>query len=103
MAAGVSFVQVHVATDLEICDERDSKGLYARARSGELPAFTGISAPYEPRRWSEIRSIAQYDKESKGSADTRRSATGTRPRERDYRYARRRDRSPYPLHLLGRL
>ena len=61
---------MHVATDLEICDERDSKGLYARARSGELPAFTGISAPYEPRRWSEIRSIAQYDKESKGSADT---------------------------------
>lgn len=42
-----SFVLVHVATPLEECEARDRKGLYARARSGELPAFTGISDPYE--------------------------------------------------------
>ncbi|MEJ5912817.1 adenylyl-sulfate kinase [Pseudokineococcus sp. 1T1Z-3] len=38
---------VHVSTPLEVCEARDVKGLYARARSGELPAFTGVSDPYE--------------------------------------------------------
>lgn len=42
-----SFVLVHVATSLEDCERRDRKGLYAKARSGEIPAFTGISDPYE--------------------------------------------------------
>ena len=42
------FKEVHIATPLSICEERDPKGLYRRARSGEVPAFTGISAPYEP-------------------------------------------------------
>ena len=42
-----SFVLVHVATSLADCEQRDRKGLYAKARSGELPAFTGISDPYE--------------------------------------------------------
>jgi sulfate adenylyltransferase len=41
------FVLVHVATPLEECERRDLKGLYARARSGELDQFTGISDPYE--------------------------------------------------------
>ncbi len=45
--AGGGFVLVHVATPLEECERRDVKGLYARARSGALPAFTGISDPYE--------------------------------------------------------
>jgi sulfate adenylyltransferase len=45
--AGGGFVLVHVATPLEECERRDVKGLYARARSGQLPAFTGISDPYE--------------------------------------------------------
>ncbi len=44
---GVQFVEIHVATPLEVCEARDPKGLYARARRGELPSFTGISAPYE--------------------------------------------------------
>ncbi|MDQ1640997.1 MAG: sulfate adenylyltransferase [Actinomycetota bacterium] len=41
------FVLVHVSTPLEECERRDVKGLYARARTGELPSFTGISDPYE--------------------------------------------------------
>jgi sulfate adenylyltransferase len=41
------FVLVHVATPLDVCEARDRKGLYARARAGDLPAFTGISDPYE--------------------------------------------------------
>jgi sulfate adenylyltransferase len=42
------FVLVYVSTPLEVCEQRDSKGLYARARAGELADFTGISSPYEP-------------------------------------------------------
>jgi bifunctional enzyme CysN/CysC len=42
------FVEVHVDTPLEVCETRDVKGLYARARTGEIPEFTGISSPYEP-------------------------------------------------------
>jgi len=46
-AAGGSFFLVHVATPLEECERRDRKGLYAKARAGEIPDFTGISSPYE--------------------------------------------------------
>jgi bifunctional enzyme CysN/CysC len=46
--AGVPFVEVHVATPLEECERRDPKGLYRRARAGELPGLTGIDDPYEP-------------------------------------------------------
>jgi bifunctional enzyme CysN/CysC len=42
------FVEVYVDTPLEVCEARDVKGLYARARSGAIPEFTGISSPYEP-------------------------------------------------------
>ena len=42
------FVEVHVATPLDTCEARDAKGLYARARAGELRHFTGIDDPYEP-------------------------------------------------------
>ena len=42
------FVEVHVATSLEECERRDPKGLYARARAGEIASFTGVSDPYEP-------------------------------------------------------
>ena len=45
--AGARMVLVHVATALAECERRDRKGLYAKARAGELPDFTGISAPYE--------------------------------------------------------
>lgn len=45
--AGGSFALVHVATPLEECEHRDRKGLYAKARAGLIPEFTGISSPYE--------------------------------------------------------
>ncbi|QSB04585.1 adenylyl-sulfate kinase [Natronoglycomyces albus] len=46
-AAGADFVLVHVATPLEVCEARDRKGLYAKARAGKIKEFTGISDPYE--------------------------------------------------------
>jgi sulfate adenylyltransferase len=52
-AAG-DFVLVHVATSLEECERRDRKGLYARARAGLIPEFTGISDPYEPPEDAEL-------------------------------------------------
>lgn len=52
---GGRFVLVHVATPLHECERRDRKGLYARARRGEIPDFTGISAPYEVPEKPELR------------------------------------------------
>ena len=46
-ASGRPFLLVHISTPLEICETRDRKGLYARARTGEIEHFTGISSPYE--------------------------------------------------------
>jgi sulfate adenylyltransferase len=48
MVGPASFVLVHVATPLEVCEQRDVKGLYAKARRGELTGLTGIDDPYEP-------------------------------------------------------
>ena len=46
--AGVPFVEGHVATPIEVCEERDPKGLYARARAGEITGLTGVDDPWEP-------------------------------------------------------
>ncbi len=48
------FLEVYVNSPLEVCEWRDPKGLYARARTGELKDFTGISAPYEPPLAAEL-------------------------------------------------
>jgi sulfate adenylyltransferase len=48
------FVLVHVATPMSVCESRDSKGLYAKARAGLLQEFTGVSDPYEVPRDAEI-------------------------------------------------
>jgi sulfate adenylyltransferase len=48
------FILVHMATPLEICEQRDRKGLYAKARAGLLQQFTGISDPYEPPAAAEL-------------------------------------------------
>jgi adenylyl-sulfate kinase len=45
---GLRFIEVFVNTPIEVCVERDPKGLYARAKAGQLPGFTGIDDPYEP-------------------------------------------------------
>jgi len=50
-----AFVEVHVATPVEECARRDVKGLYAKATAGEIPAFTGVSDPYEEPTAPELR------------------------------------------------
>ena len=49
------FVEVHVATPVEECERRDVKGLYAKARAGVIPGFTGVSDPYEEPASPELR------------------------------------------------
>ncbi|MGD0594018.1 MAG: adenylyl-sulfate kinase [Acidimicrobiales bacterium] len=50
----VPFLEVYVSTPLEVCERRDPKGLYARARRGEVKRFTGVSAPYEVPHDAEL-------------------------------------------------
>ena len=52
--SGDSFVEIFAKCSLEICEQRDPKGLYKKARAGEIPEFTGISAPYEEPENAEI-------------------------------------------------
>lgn len=51
---GDGFVEVFVDTPIEVCEERDPKGLYKKARAGEIPQFTGITDPYEPPASPEL-------------------------------------------------
>jgi sulfate adenylyltransferase len=53
--AGGGFLEVHVATSLEVCEQRDRKGLYEKARAGIIKEFTGISDPYEEPENPELR------------------------------------------------
>jgi bifunctional enzyme CysN/CysC len=53
-AAGLPFKEVWVSTPLEECEQRDPKGLYAKARRGELPGFTGVDGPYEPPELPDV-------------------------------------------------
>ena len=53
-AAGLPFVEVYVQATVELCETRDPKGLYKKARAGEVKEFTGISAPYEEPLKPEI-------------------------------------------------
>ncbi len=54
LLASGDFVEVYVAADLSVCESRDPKGLYKKARAGEIPEFTGISAPYEAPEQPEL-------------------------------------------------
>ncbi|PRO65339.1 adenylyl-sulfate kinase [Alkalicoccus urumqiensis] len=51
---GGAFLEVYVSTPLDVCEQRDTKGLYAKARSGEISSFTGISSPYETPEAPEL-------------------------------------------------
>ena len=51
---GDRFVEAYVKASVEVCEERDVKGLYAKARSGEIKEFTGVSDPYEPPENPEL-------------------------------------------------
>lgn len=57
VAAGVPFFEVFVDTPLELCEQRDVKGLYAKARAGEITGFTGIDDPYEAPHSPELRLV----------------------------------------------
>jgi adenylylsulfate kinase len=56
------FIEIYAKAPLEVCEERDVKGLYAKARAGEIKEFTGISDPYEPPEDPEI--LIETDKQS---------------------------------------
>jgi len=53
--SGQEFVEVFVDTPLDVCERRDPKGLYAKARRGELRNFTGIDSEYEPPEFCELQ------------------------------------------------
>ena len=55
MVGAERFIEVFMDTPLEVCEDRDVKGLYAKARAGEIKGFTGIDDPYEAPRDPEIR------------------------------------------------
>jgi adenylyl-sulfate kinase len=46
--AGIRFIEIFVDTPVDVCEQRDPKGLYQKARKGELKGFTGVDDPYEP-------------------------------------------------------
>jgi len=54
MSRTSDFVEVHVSCPVEVCEARDPKGLYKKARAGEIPNFTGIDAPYEAPETPEL-------------------------------------------------
>lgn len=56
------FVEVYAEAPLDVCEERDVKGLYAKARAGEIKGFTGIDDPYEPPPRAEV--VCHTDKET---------------------------------------
>jgi bifunctional enzyme CysN/CysC len=62
------FIEVFVDTPLAVCEQRDVKGLYAKARAGKIPHFTGIDSPYEPPDAPEIR-LATIDADADALSD----------------------------------
>lgn len=72
-----NFFEVYVKCALEVCEERDPKGLYKKARAGEIPEFTGISAPYEEPDKAEIvvdTGVQSLDESTIAVLDVLRSA-----------------------------
>jgi bifunctional enzyme CysN/CysC len=64
LQAGAEFVEIFVDAPLAVCEQRDPKGLYQKARSGKLKGFTGIDAPYEPPQDPEI--VVRTDEQGVG-------------------------------------
>ncbi|MFI9628862.1 adenylyl-sulfate kinase [Streptomyces sp. NPDC052042] len=59
-AGGTPYLEVHVATPVEVCSQRDVKGLYARQAAGELSGLTGVDDPYEEPASPDLRIAAQH-------------------------------------------
>lgn len=62
LVAGDEFIEIYLKCSLETCEQRDPKGLYRKARTGEIPEFTGISSPYEEPLQPEL--IIETDRQS---------------------------------------
>ncbi|GLF97844.1 adenylyl-sulfate kinase [Streptomyces yaizuensis] len=67
-AAGTPFVEVHVATPVEVCSERDVKGLYARQAAGEISGLTGVDDPYEVPVAPDLRIESQHQSVQESAA-----------------------------------
>ena len=93
-----NFIEIHVSTPLEECERRDIKGLYAKARRGEITGFTGIDDPYEPPVNPEVTIDT-----SKLSIDEAASKVlaSLRETKRNANGAPGRNRSPQHLHPSG--
>jgi adenylyl-sulfate kinase len=65
---GLAFLEVYVNTPVEECARRDSKGLYARARDGQLTGLTGVDAPYEPPLAPDVELTPQMDSQTAAAA-----------------------------------
>ncbi|MFI1016273.1 adenylyl-sulfate kinase [Streptomyces sp. NPDC020965] len=59
-AAGTPYLEVHVATPVEVCSERDVKGLYAKQAAGEISGLTGVDDPYEEPTSPDLRIESQH-------------------------------------------
>lgn len=66
--AGLPFVEVFVDIPIELCEQRDPKGLYARARAGEITGFTGVDDPYEPPEQPELL-LRPHDGDARAMAE----------------------------------
>ena len=66
--AGPAFAECYVKCSLEKCEERDVKGMYARARKGEIKGFTGIDDPYEPPQNPDLLVDTEFDTLEESSA-----------------------------------
>ncbi len=76
-ASGTPYLEVHVATPVEVCGERDVKGLYARQAAGELTGLTGVDDPYEAPETPDLR-IETEGRSVAESAATVRALLGER-------------------------
>ncbi len=61
MVGDGQFLEVFVDTPIEVCESRDTKGMYALARAGKLKGFTGVDDPYEPPEHPEVRITTTVD------------------------------------------
>lgn len=66
-AAGIAYLEVHVATPLDVCARRDAKGLFKRQAAGELVGLTGVDDPYEPPQAPDLR-LRTHDEPIEASA-----------------------------------
>ncbi|MFJ3668980.1 adenylyl-sulfate kinase [Streptomyces sp. NPDC090106] len=73
---GTSYVEVHVATPVEVCSERDVKGLYAQQAAGELSGLTGVDDPYEEPESPDLRIESQHQTVRESAASVHALLTG---------------------------